>query len=256
MKATRVRGFLATLAAIGLACGGVLPGFGGSGGPRAVAGREARGTDAGSAPPSWPARPRDFVTEYVSRLGQELAQVALGRPAALRFHVLRGPAATAFSRRSGDVFVSEGMAALCEREDELAAVIAHEIAHFRAGHFAEAVGDKTGSRGIGQPPGTALAPVFELAAEEEADRASLDILAAAGFDPWAALYLAHRVAGQPSQGTYASSWVSRVRALRRALSRFEAGGTRREETFRRVRRVLRLELAHVLEQSGAGPSGP
>src|SRR5271169_6671188 len=51
--------------------------------------------------------------------------------------VLNSPIVNAFSLPSGDIFVTRGLLALAEDTSEIAAVMAHEIAHITARHAAQ-----------------------------------------------------------------------------------------------------------------------
>lgn len=55
------------------------------------------------------------------------------------FQVLKGNEVNAFSTPGGFVFITEGMLKLAENEDELAAVLAHEIAHINLAHGTNAL---------------------------------------------------------------------------------------------------------------------
>ena len=119
-------------------------------------------------------------------------------------HVIDEPNTSAYVLPGGKVFVYRGMLDLCARNDELAVVLGHEIAHNVAHHTSESL-----SRGLiiipifiisclasGMNPdlvnlGTDVA--FRLpgsrAQEVEADYLGLQIMAESGFDPSAALDL-------------------------------------------------------------------
>jgi predicted Zn-dependent protease len=118
-----------------------------------------------------------------------------------RVTILNSPAVNAFALPSGDLYVTRGLLALANDESELAAVIAHEIAHVTADHaslrqrqaqaaalarrVSEVVADPAVKAGSREQAELSLA-AFSQAQELEADRIGVKTLAAAGFDPFAA----------------------------------------------------------------------
>jgi predicted Zn-dependent protease len=76
------------------------------------------------------------ATAYVNRVGQSLA-LASQRPQlylGYTFMILDTDEINAFATPGGHIFVTRGMLELTESEDELAAVLAHEIAHVAMRH--------------------------------------------------------------------------------------------------------------------------
>jgi len=156
------------------------------------------------------------LTGYVGAVGGRLARVT-GDPHGWRFVVLDQPDANAFALPDRRVLVTRGMIALANDEAELAAVLAHEIAHQIAGH------GRVGAAG-------------RQAAEFEADRLGLRYLDAAGYDPraqasiQASLVAAHaldaRLRGAPAPlaaRAYAPMLVDRLRASSAATARSTGG---------------------------------
>ena len=76
------------------------------------------------------------ANEYLNLLGQSLAQQATGaKPInGYYFMLLDSPDANAFSAPGGFVLITRGLVASMESEEELAAVLAHEIAHVQLRH--------------------------------------------------------------------------------------------------------------------------
>jgi predicted Zn-dependent protease len=69
------------------------------------------------------------LSDYVAAVGGKLAAVS-GRPELKwQFTVLDSPRPDAFATRGGYVYITRGMLALLRSENDLAAVLAHEIAH-------------------------------------------------------------------------------------------------------------------------------
>lgn len=117
----------------------------------------------------------------------------------------------AFALPGGKMGVHTGMVELAENQDQLAAVIGHEIAHVLARHHAERISQhfatQTGVQLVGAMAGPQSATRQQLmgllglgaqvgillpysrAQESEADVYGLDLMARAGFDPRAAVTL-------------------------------------------------------------------
>jgi predicted Zn-dependent protease len=145
------------------------------------------------------------LVAYVRRLGGRLAGHSPRHDFEHTFHVVDRPEPNAFALPGGYVFVTRGLLALANSEDELACAIAHEIGHVAARHAAAraslgvpfalvtalpaaAVGlvlPRLGQAisGVGQlASGLVLAP-YSREQEREADRAGQQMAAAAGWDP-------------------------------------------------------------------------
>ena len=134
-----------------------------------------------------------------------------------RLTILNSPTVNAFALPSGDLFITRGLLALANDESELAAVIAHEMAHVTAHHAAArqrraqavAVANRVLGNVVNHPGAvreakqstqTSLAR-FSQSQELEADRIGVRTLAGAGFDPFAAsrfLTSMARFAGLPA----------------------------------------------------------
>lgn len=81
------------------------------------------------------------ATQYINLLGQTLAQ-ASARPETFggwHFLILDSDEINAFAAPGGFIFVSRGMLRLCKNEDDLAAVLAHEVAHVELQHALRAI---------------------------------------------------------------------------------------------------------------------
>jgi predicted Zn-dependent protease len=84
------------------------------------------------------------LTRYINLIGQSLAQ-ASDRPATFagyHFLVLDSDEVNAFAAPGGLIFVSREMLRLCQSEDEIAAVLAHEIIHVQEQHGIKAIRKK------------------------------------------------------------------------------------------------------------------
>lgn len=85
--------------------------------------------------------PAADLNDYVNRVGQSLALFS-SRPETFggyRFHVLDSDEINAFAAPGGLILVTRGLLKCCDTEDELAAVLAHEIGHVEKLHGLRAI---------------------------------------------------------------------------------------------------------------------
>lgn len=119
-----------------------------------------------------------------------------------RITILNSPAINAFALPGGYLYVTRGLLALADDASEVAAVLAHEMAHVTANHAiarqrraeaaavvnrvaATVVGDPTVARETRETTQLSLAR-FSQTQELEADQIGVKTLSRAGFDPFAA----------------------------------------------------------------------
>jgi predicted Zn-dependent protease len=127
-----------------------------------------------------------IVQHYVSRVGEQVARDA-HRKLPYKFHYLPSPyLINAFALPGGHVYVGGGLLELMDSEDELAAVIGHEIEHIDHYHCAERVQREQALRKV--PLGGLVAlpiEVFEAGyskdQELEADREGTRLAVEAGY---------------------------------------------------------------------------
>src|SRR5271157_5621088 len=119
-----------------------------------------------------------------------------------RVTVLNSPVVNAFALPSGDIFVTRGLLALADDTSEIAAVMAHEIAHVTARHAAQrAEFEKTAAlftrvnqqvleRAQAEDEAEARSKLsiasFSRQQELEADQIGIKTIAQAGYDPYGA----------------------------------------------------------------------
>ena len=77
------------------------------------------------------------LNAYVNRVGQRLVTQLDDSPFTYRFTVLDQAEPNAFAVPGGDVFVTRGLLAVLNSEDELAGVLGHEIIHVEQRHAAK-----------------------------------------------------------------------------------------------------------------------
>ncbi|MGL1894063.1 MAG: M48 family metalloprotease [Spirochaetaceae bacterium] len=81
------------------------------------------------------------ATEYINKIGTILSYNS-SRPetfAGYHFLILDSDEINAFASPGGHIFISKGMIRLAENEDEIAAILAHEIAHVALKHGLDAI---------------------------------------------------------------------------------------------------------------------
>ncbi|MFH1754653.1 MAG: M48 family metalloprotease, partial [Candidatus Latescibacterota bacterium] len=99
------------------------------------------------------------MTAYISQLGQTLAKVSQRPQLTYTFRVLDNPIVNAFALPGGYVYVTRGILAHFNSEDELAGVLGHEIGHVVARHGAEQM-SRVQLAGLGLGLGSLLSDRF------------------------------------------------------------------------------------------------
>ncbi len=147
----------------------------------------------------------DYLKNYVDAVGRRLVAELGATPYSFRFHVVDQAKPNAFATPGGYIYLSRGIMALVNTEDELAGVLAHEISHVTQRHHA-----KQASRGVlpglltvpGRVVGSVVsedvgkminAPIegagkvylssFSRGQESEADQVGMRLAGRAGYDP-------------------------------------------------------------------------
>jgi len=141
---------------------------------------------------------------YLRALGERIARGSPYREVSYSFFLADMEEPNAFALPGGYVYLSRGLLALANSEDELAGVLAHEIAHVAARHHARletraagvgllTIGPALVGAILGGPAQLLRAPFDVLGGgliaaygrdqEREADRVGQELAAAAGFDP-------------------------------------------------------------------------
>ena len=83
---------------------------------------------------SMPIYKDDVLQAYVERVGNDIAAVSHRPDLAYTFTIIDNPEINAFALPAGYVYVNRGLLTFMNSEAELAAVLAHEIAHITARH--------------------------------------------------------------------------------------------------------------------------
>ena len=145
------------------------------------------------------------LTAYVTAIGERVAAYAPQRNLTYSFGIIDQDEPNAFALPGGYVYVSRGLLAIANSEDELANVIAHEVVHVAARHHAQRQARATGAGLLALPgllagaliPGplgdlvTASVAVagggvlagYSRSQELESDRVGQQMAAQAGYQP-------------------------------------------------------------------------
>jgi predicted Zn-dependent protease len=122
---------------------------------------------------------------YIQGIGDKLLRAIPNRPFSYQFKVVDQTAPNAFALPGGHIYVSRGLLALANDEDELACVIGHEIGHVVKRH---AAAQQEASATSPSPLMNGMLRAGQLAAfsrdlERSADHDGQILCAAAGYDP-------------------------------------------------------------------------
>lgn len=77
------------------------------------------------------------INDYINKVGQKIISAMPLQPIDYTFYAVREDAYNAFAGPGGNIFIFSGLFCALESEDELAALIAHEIAHVSCRHISE-----------------------------------------------------------------------------------------------------------------------
>ncbi|HPE80970.1 MAG TPA: M48 family metalloprotease [Gammaproteobacteria bacterium] len=150
-----------------------------------------------------------LLTDYIQSLGQRLIKDSTAHGTPFTFFVVDDPQINAFAGPGGYIGVFSGLILTTETESELAAVLAHEIAHVTQQHLLRAWestgqmsvpsaavllaaivlgaavgGDAAAAAAIGGQAALIQQQInFTRGNEQEADRVGIDILAQSGYEP-------------------------------------------------------------------------
>ena len=138
---------------------------------------------------------------YVASIGAKIANSANLNAESFTFTILNTPIVNAFASPGGYIYVTRGLVAMCNSEEELAFVIAHEIAHVIARHSAQrysrdmlgkigatilgATVDSNAAHNLGNLVNDLTLARFSRANELEADRLAIKYLIDSGYNPTA-----------------------------------------------------------------------
>ncbi|MCX6132218.1 MAG: M48 family metalloprotease [Ignavibacteriales bacterium] len=209
------------------------------------------------------------LVKYVNLLAATLAVMTPYFDTPMRVYVLKGEEPRAYAIPGGYIFLGEGLIHLCSDEAELAAIIAHEIAHLAAGHAMEEEFQRRFrvrmdevfaelERELDQKPDSSETDLEEMIQEaydevvkprlqvyeEQADKAAVMMLSSLGYDAQAVPGIVEKtgrvIKGRVKDWTESPfmhlDFEKRYAALHKLLQANPgyAGGARNGERFRRI----------------------
>ncbi len=136
----------------------------------------------------------DAAQEYVNQVGRWLTLGTERVDLPWQFGIMNRSEIGAYPLPGGKVLVTLGMLKQLKTESELAAVLAHEIAHVLKRHQLQSLAGDTAQTNLGAIT-VALPPALEF----EADRMAVVVLARAGYDPSAYLSVLRRLQSDRSK---------------------------------------------------------
>jgi beta-barrel assembly-enhancing protease len=218
---------------------------------------------------------QEAANKYLNLLGQSIA-LASERPelfGGYRFQILDTEEINAFATPSGIVFVSRGMLRLTRSEDEVAAVLAHEVGHIEQRHGVKAIRSsritsafsstamtavelagpeevaaltRTFDDSISDITNTLVTNGYSRGAEREADRAAVRILGSLGYDQAALIRVLEAMDevwhdGGPGFLSTHPKPADRIRDIRSAIGAGSAAGTSSAQRARQARYQAALD---------------
>lgn len=177
------------------------------------------------------------LSQYLTELGESLARFAPNGQIPVQIFGLKDPSINAFAMPGGYIGVHSGLIVSSESESELAGVVAHEIGHVSQRHIARGLTQQSQNSGVmmaavaaallaavaggGADLATGLAAFGQAAAidrqlgfsrdaEREADRAGVEMLRKAGYDPNGMVHMFARLmsASRLNEGTGGGAYAS------------------------------------------------
>lgn len=146
-----------------------------------------------------------IIINYITRVGKRIEAQLPSRPFSYQFYVVKEEAYNAFAAPAGHVFINSGLLAAMDNENELAGILAHEMAHVACRHISKRIerstkielatligilagiflggGDvATGAMTIGSAAaGQSMSLMYSREDEAEADLVGLKYLVQAGY---------------------------------------------------------------------------
>lgn len=192
---------------------------------------------------------QDERTRRVEAIGRQLlAALAPNErgPWDYRFHLLRSKAINAFALPGGNVFAFTGLYDRMKTEDELAAVMGHELTHVRKQHWAKMAGEQAKREaalsvllGLTHAPpvwqnvagiaDTLLTLRYSRKDEDQADAGGLQDMVAAGYNPQGMLDLFRNLtdaAGTGAGPAFLADHPLTTERIQRTQERISGLGTR------------------------------
>ncbi len=187
------------------------------------------------------------VADWVERVGNRLVEKS-DPEFKYSFRVIDSPEINAFALPSGYIYVFSGLSKVARNDDELAAVLAHEITHAEQHHYARQYA-KASKRGtilglasifVGLPNlaqnvlgiiDFSMTQRYSRVHESESDRLGMERMVRAGYDPQGMVSLLQRLQKQEGDLKNLDKWFAdhpaaddRVRKAQAQLQQLKATG--------------------------------
>lgn len=200
-----------------------------------------------------------LISEYINRIGQNLVRSSDAK-VPFTFQVIAGDSPNAFALPGGYVFVYTALLKIADEEDELAAAMAHEIAHVAARHMTKQatksqivnlagvpvgviLGGGIGGAVIRQGANFGIPAVFlrfTRQDESEADYLGVQYLYAAGYDPNGAISIFEKLESLEKK---------RPGTVARIFSTHPMDAARIQKTEQEIGRILPAKAEYVVNTS-------
>ena len=108
-----------------------------------------------------------IVVEYINDIGNELVAFVPDQLFTYHFYVVKADEFNAFATPAGHIFVNSGLFMAMESEDELAGILAHEIAHVYCRHISQRI-ERSKKIGMASLAGIAAGVLAGVAGSPEA----------------------------------------------------------------------------------------
>ena len=207
------------------------------------------------------------VHALLEPITQPLVQAAGTPRYDFRFHILKNESINAFALPGGTIVLHTGLLLEAERPEEIAGVVAHEIAHVVRQHSLRSLVDRLGTLGMlqilfGDATGLLalvtdggaelLMQKYSRSQETEADRLGIHYLGTAGIDPRGLVEFLSRV-----EALEASNPMARMEILNTHPSRPNASATPRAKSRRCPGSATRRSAwTWVASRRSLGPTPP
>jgi predicted Zn-dependent protease len=154
---------------------------------------------------------------YVNKVGQRLVKASDCSQTPFKFYVVQNSSINAFATTGGYVYVHTGLLQAADNEDQLASVLAHEIAHICNDDLINKLRQAQLARGVASLAGLDRSNLAALAykvaidlpnsrdAEFAADAKGLQYMQQAGYDPNAMPAFLRKLVNRSSTPTFLST---------------------------------------------------
>ena len=154
--------------------------------------------------------PDQKLEDYLNRVAAKLKPQSVPEDLVIRVKVIKNAYLNAFAYPNGKIYIHTGLLARMDNEDQLAAVLAHELAHCTQRHALQAFrrykdqpailtavqhtllktrGLQEMARYLGAAGAIAAVSGYTRELEAEADRLGMELMTAEGYNPKEALFL-------------------------------------------------------------------